>query len=288
MGHFLFANRYSGRYAARRIRTVADSLAAAGITTTLYTVRTPDDVRACCTAMYDSDDHPTVLVAAGDGTINAVLNCLIPGSAVLGVVPLGTSNVLAAELGIRSVADSVQKIIRGTSRPMTTGRLDLFNLRYRFALMAGIGLDGAVVRDVCDTEKSLLRQGAYLRSALKNSFNWEKDTLEVVTATESVTCHTAVVCNASRYGGNFVLAPECDLFSPGLVIACIQSTGRSAYLGAALDLVRGRAGSSCRIHRIACQEAEIRGYRPIQIDGDFVGYSPAKLSAVHDVCRIIV
>jgi len=289
MGTFLFVNPSSGSYSAKRINEVSNRLKAVGMTPTIHLVRNPDEVRACCTTMYESDPQPLVIVAAGDGTINVVLNCLIPGSStVLAVIPMGTSNVLAAELGIRSLDDSLQRILRGDTRPLSVGRLDLFNMRYRFALMAGIGLDGAVVRDVRDAEKAMLRQGAYLLSALKNACRWDTDTIEVVTATETVTCHTAVVCNASRYGGNFVLAPECNLFTPGFTVACIQGNGRRACLGAALDLVRGNGGSSRYIHRITCQEVEIRGYRPIQIDGDFVGYSPAKLVAVNDVCRIIV
>jgi len=287
MGSFLFANPASGRYADKLITVAAASLKAAGRDSTIYTVRTPDDVRACCKAIYAEDDHPDLIVAAGDGTFNAVLNCLIPGTATLAVLPLGTSNVLAAELGISSVADGVERIIRGTTRPLTIGQLDLYDRSFRFTLMAGIGFDGAVVRDVRDAEKRLLRQGAYLLSALKNCMAWEKDTIEVVTATHSLDCHTAVVCNASRYGGDFVLAPESGIFSPGFVVACIPGLLRD-YLGAAFDLFRGNAGSSNHIHRILCQDVEIRGHRPIQIDGDFVGYGPAKLTTVSDVCRIIV
>ncbi len=288
MGSFLFVNPASGSYASKRIPEIVAALRTAGRTMTIYTVRTPLDVRACCNIMYTSDTSPDVIVAAGDGTVNAVLNCLIPDTATLAVLPLGTSNVLAAELGIHSLADGVQRIIRGASRSLTVGQLDLNDATYRFSLMAGIGLDGAVVRDVRDDEKRILRQGAYLVSALKNCLAWETETSEVITTSQTLNCHTVVVCNASRYGGDFVLAPESSLFSPGFMVACIQGRQRSTYLGAAFDLVRGNAAASRYIHQIACHEVEIRGNRPIQIDGDFVGYGPARLKTVSDVCRIVV
>lgn len=288
MGSFLFVNPCSGSYARKRVARILASLKLFGMTPALYTVRTPDEVCSSCSAMYAVDDQPFVIVAAGDGTINAVINNLQPGTATLAVLPLGTSNVLAAELGIRSLGDGLQRIAEGTSRPLFLGRLHMEQASFRFVLMAGIGLDGAVVRDVHDAEKRILKQGAYLLSALKNCLTWESTTLEVITDTDALTCHAAVVCNASRYGGNFVLAPETGILSPGFVVTCLPGDQRLSYLGAALDLVRGNGGSSSRMQRMLCHQVKISGCKPIQIDGDFVGYGPAELLTESDVCRIII
>ena len=288
MGSFIFANPASGSYAEKHIAETAAFLEAAGITAAICRVRTPQEVHNACATMYRTDDHPCAIIAAGDGTINAVINCLIPGNSTLAVLPLGSSNVLAAELGIRSLNHGLQRIVRGNSRSLSVGQLDLSGTRHRFALMAGIGLDGAVVRDIQGTEKKMLRQGAYLLSVLRNCLSWECDTIEVITESGAIECHTAVICNASRYGGDFILAPETCIFSSGFVVACMQGGRRRNYLGAGFDLLRGHAGSSPHIRQIVCREVEIRGRRPVQIDGDFVGYSPAKLTAVSDVCRIIV
>jgi diacylglycerol kinase family enzyme len=288
MGSFLFVNPSSGSYARKRVARTLAFLQLFGMTPTLYTVRTPEEVRVCCSAMYAIDDQPFVIVAAGDGTINAVINNLLPGTATLAVLPLGTSNVLAAELGIHSLGDGLKRIAAGNSKPLFLGRLNMEQTSLRFVLMAGIGLDGAVVRDVRDAEKRILKQGAYLLSALKNCLAWESTTLEVITDKDALTCHTAVVCNASRYGGNFVLAPETGIFSPGFVVTCLPGDQRLSYLGAALDLVRGNGCSSSRMQRILCHQVTISGCKPIQIDGDFVGYGPAELVTEPDVCRIIV
>lgn len=287
MGSFLFTNPGSGSYARKRIATALNFLHVHGIMPTVYTVRTPAEAQACCNAMYTITDQPLVIIAAGDGTINAVINGLLPGSATLAILPLGTSNVLAAELGICSLADGLARIISGTPRELCLGRLQMEHAGYRFALMAGIGFDGAVVRDLRAGEKRLLRQGGYLLSALRNCLTWETARLDVRTPAQQLNCHTAVVCNASRYGGNFVMAPETDVFTPGLAVACLTGRQRRSYLAAAFDLLRGSAGASNHIQRICADQVTVTGAKPIQIDGDFVGYGPAELMNETGVCRVM-
>lgn len=287
MGSFLFTNPGSGRYARKRIATTLNFLHTHGIQPVVYTVRTPAEAQLCCNAMYQLTDQPLVIIAAGDGTINAVINALLPGGATLAILPLGTSNVLAAELGIYSLANGLERIISGTPRELCLGRLQTERAGYRFVLMAGIGFDGAVVRDLRVVEKQLLRQGGYLLSAARNCCAWETAPLEVRTATEQLTCHSAVVCNASRYGGNFIMAPETDIFTPGLTVACLPGSHRRSYLGAAFDLLRGAGGSSSHIQRICCDQVTVTGCKPIQIDGDFVGYGPAELMSETGVCRVM-
>jgi diacylglycerol kinase family enzyme len=204
------------------------------------------------------------------------------------VLPFGTSNVLAAELGITSIEDGVQRIIAGNTRPLTVGVLQMESRSLRFLLMAGIGLDGAVVRDVWPLAKRLLRQGAYALSALKSALAWDTSLFKLIASDKNIVCHTAIICNASRYGGNFILSPESSPFSPGLAAVCITGNTRLTYLGCALDLFRNRAETNKQLTRLTSSNFEIQGKHPIQLDGDFVGYSPARISEYADFARIIV
>ena len=167
MGNYLFINPGSGSYDLRLVNEMIDRLESASFPVKVFNVRTPADVSTCCRSIYENDDRPCIVVAAGDGTINAVLNGLRPGTATLGVLPLGTSNVLAAELGIHSLREGLEKIIRGTTRPLSIGVIEMQGAHHRFALMAGIGLDGAVVKGVGPWAKRFLKQGAFVLSALK-------------------------------------------------------------------------------------------------------------------------
>ncbi len=250
-------------------------------------MRTPTDVLSRC---YEINQFPDslVVVAAGDGTFNAVVNGLRPGTATLAVLPFGTSNVLAAELGIRSIEDGLERIAVGATRSLSVGVIELTDAIHRFVLMAGIGLDGAVVRDVRPTLKRLLRQGAYGISALGRAVAWDSSTFRIVTADTAIICHTAIICNASRYGGNFVLAPECSPFSNGLTVICIRGNQRRSYLRSAYDLFTGNAQASKELFSLSAAELTIDGSKPIQIDGDFIGYGPARIFEINDFARMIV
>lgn len=288
MKAFLFVNPASGHHSAERLRFVLERLRAHAVFPDIFEVRTPAEIYACCSRINKELTQPLVIVAGGDGTCNAVVNGLEPGKATLAVLPFGTSNVLAAEIGIISLADALERIIAGKSRSLSVGIIELEGRSLRFLLMAGIGLDGAVVRDVCPLGKRYLRQGAYALSALKRVLLWDPARFEISTPLESVTCHTAIVCNASRYGGNFILSPDCTPFTPGLSAVCITGNSRSTYLSSALELFRNRAGTSRNLTRIHSSSFEIRGAHPIQVDGDFAGNGPARISELPDFARIIV
>jgi diacylglycerol kinase family enzyme len=288
MKTYLFVNPASGSHSAQRLQLVLGQLRTHAVIPEVFDVRTPAEIYACCRRINDELTRPLVIVAGGDGTCNAVINGLEPGKATLAVLPFGTSNVLAAEIGITSLADALERIIAGKSRSLSVGIIELEERTLRFLLMAGIGLDGAVVRDVWPLGKKFLRQGAYALSALKRAVLWDSTRFEIISPEGTVACHTAIICNASRYGGNFILSPDSSPFMPGLSAVCITGNSRSTYVSSALELFRNRAGTSRNLTRIHSTNFEIRGTHPIQIDGDFVGYGPARISECIDFARIIV
>ena len=254
----------------------------------VFRVRTPVEVLSCCETVNRDPGPRLIIVAAGDGTFNAVVNGLLPGSATLAVLPFGTSNVLAAEIGITSIEDGIARIVDGKTQPLSVGLLEYEDTSRRFVLMAGIGLDGAVVRDVRPIGKRLLKQGAYALSALGRALSWDAATFEAITSDSSVSCHTLIVCNASRYGGNFILSPGSSPFSAGLTAICITGNQRRTYLRLAYDLFRGNTVANRDLIRLPVTSIRIKGNKPIQIDGDFIGYGPAQLSALPGFARLIV
>jgi YegS/Rv2252/BmrU family lipid kinase len=289
MKTYLFVNPASGHHSVQRLQSVLEKLALHAINPEVMQVRTPDEILARCSVINEETEPSLLIVAGGDGTINAVVNSIKAGSAnTLAILPFGTSNVLAAELGITSILDGVERIIAGNTRSLTVGVLEMESRTLRFLLMAGIGLDGAVVRDVRPHWKKTVRQGAYALSALSRALHWDKETFSVRSPAGDISCHTAIICNAARYGGNFILSPDSSIFSPGLSAVCITGNSRSIYLGCALDLFRNRVEKSRHLVRMDASTFEIEGRHPIQIDGDFVGYGPARIYECPDFVQIIV
>lgn len=288
MKTYLFVNPASGHHSTQRRELVLERLRTHGLIPEVFQVRTPADIFSCCDIINKGGEPPLVIVAGGDGTFNAVVNGLEPGTATLAVLPFGTSNVLAAEIGITSINDAIARIAAGNTGSLSVGVIELEGRSHRFVLMAGIGLDGAVVRDVWPLAKRFLKQGAYALSALKNAITWDRTQFEISTPEGVVTCHSVIICNASRYGGNFVLEPESTPFSAALTAICVTDNQRSTYVRIGADLFNGTSQRSGNLLRLPVSSMEIRGTKAIQIDGDFIGHGPARISTEADFARIIV
>ena len=105
----------------------------------------------------------TVVAAGGDGTVSAVANGLIGTEAHLGILPLGTANVLARELGIPLALEDACALL---NRPNTTASIDAMKVKdtYYFTQI-GIGVDAAMIRDTTVEHKRWLGNGAYIWTA---------------------------------------------------------------------------------------------------------------------------
>jgi diacylglycerol kinase (ATP) len=283
---FLIVNPTSGSFSPTRIEKIMTSLRQAGLDPELLPTTKAEDASLFAARICAGTPDPLVLVAGGDGTVNGVLNGLAPGVATLGVIPMGTSNVLARELKIASLDDALSRVGRGNARPISIGEIACAGEKRRFLLMAGVGVDGAVVRGVRLGEKKLVGKGAYVLSALRVIAGWERGELRVTGGGRSLTCHSVIVCNAARYGGNFLLAPLGDLFSPGFQVLCIQG-GPMAYLKLALQLGLQRAAVGPSLVSFEASELEITGDKPVQLDGDYFGLAPLKLRSIPDFVRLI-
>lgn len=230
---------------------------------------------------------PLILVAGGDGTVNGVLNGLAPGVATLGVIPLGTSNVLARELKIRSLEDALRRVAVGHTRPIPVGELACAGELRRFLLMAGVGVDGAVVRDVRLGEKKAVGKLAYLLSALRLITAWDGSRLQVAGGGRTLSCHSVIVCNAGKYGGDFLLAPRADIFSPGFQVVCITG-GILTYLKLFSLLTLGRFAASRSVTIFTASALEVAGGKAVQLDGDYVGCAPLQIRSIPDFVRLVV
>jgi diacylglycerol kinase family enzyme len=284
----MIINPAAGGYSERTTAEAAAFLERSGFIPQILLTRSAADAALFARRICAEQSEPFIIAGGGDGTVNGILNGLAAGAATLAVLPLGTSNVLARELGIRSVAEALRRIETRRTRSLAVGLLEMSGESRYFLLMAGVGFDGAVVEGVKLGEKRWLKQGAYLLSALRCCCSWERDQLEIVADGERRECHSAVFCNASLYGGSFVLAEDADMFSPGFQVVCVKSSARSAYLRLALNVFRGGGIAGSDVEIFAARELSFPGGRAIQADGDFVGRGPATIRAVAGFARLIV
>jgi diacylglycerol kinase (ATP) len=145
-----------------------------------------------------------VVAAGGDGTVNEVLNG-ISRRATLGVLPLGTANVLAREFGLPlDPAEACQRILKGERSRVDFGvATNGAGAERRFACMAGIGFDAKVIGAVTPRLKRYLRRLAFQLTAFKVLFGNRFPTLEVSNGDEVYTARFAIVANGHYYGGDY-------------------------------------------------------------------------------------
>ena len=284
----LIINPVSGGYSEQKLRRVRAALEGGGLTCELLLTKNADDATLFARRICQERREPFVVAGGGDGTVNGVINGLEPGKAVLAVLPLGTANVLAAELRIDSIDDAVARIVRGTTRPLTIGLLRGDRVERRFLLMAGIGMDGRIVEQVRESEKRRVGKVAYLLSAARQMQKWERERFEVIADGRRIDCHSLIVCNGARYGGRFILAPGADIFAPGLLAACMTGTTRSAYLRLAFSVIAGRVMKNSDVTFVTADELAVSGNRAVQVDGDYCCRGPLRITAEAGFARLIV
>lgn len=284
----VITNPLSGGYSPRKLSRVLDFLVRHGITPELQHVTTPESAARCSQAACRGQQNPLIIVGAGDGTINAVLNGLTPGIATLAVIPFGTSNVLCRELGIMSPEAALEKIAAGVTRSLCVGSIEKGKIKHSFLLMAGIGLDGCVVKGVRTREKRLLKKGAYFLSALRVLRSWDSSPFEVISGSRVINCHSVIVCNGAKYGGNILFAPGASLFKPEFQVVCIEHDTRLGYLKTLPSLLAGQGLKGTGIITFPAREIEIRGTKALQADGDYYFDAPVQIKAIPDFMKIIV
>lgn len=282
----IIANRGAGTFTQQKLDSICRRLESTGCQLERLFCNDFTEMTAAAARISREPQAPLVIAAGGDGTINAVFNGLVASSATCAILPLGTANVLAIELGLRSAETAVQRIIAGESRPLTAGFISSGRKSSRFFLMAGVGFDGTVVRGVTAAMKGRLGKGAYLLSALRRLASWERTELEITTEERQFTCHSIIICNAAHYGGAFRLAPTASIFAPTLELLAVTSSSRSGVLSLAAGALCGRQGNS--LVRCAAKSILIAGIKPVQVDGDDWGDAPVEIRAEGNFARIIV
>ncbi|WP_044563518.1 diacylglycerol kinase family protein [Azospirillum sp. B4] len=244
-------NPVAGRRRRGLMGRVVDVLRQGGADVVVVETTGPRDAERLATlaatgALTQGRIPDAVVASGGDGTINEVVNGLLAAPTLappaLGLIPLGTANVLAAELDLPSgVADLARTLAGAVPRTIHAGRA---NGRL-FTMMAGVGLDAHVVEGVDPAVKRRLGKGAYVLESLAQIARWPSPRYHVVTqdAAGRRQEHEAASCIVAKghfYGGRFVCAPDARLDEGGFHVCLFTDGGRLAALGYGAALVAGR------------------------------------------------
>lgn len=233
-----------------------------------------------------------IIAAGGDGTVNEVMNGIAFSGTPLAILPMGTTNVLAKELGIpETVTGALERAVNGVSRKVSLGKIEtgegVRSIARYFCLMAGIGFDGKAVHDVNASIKKISGKAAYILSGMKSLFSYAPGEIVIRTEKREFTCYSAIVGKSSKYGGNLKVTPDASLLDPFLYACIFRGRNRSDILRYFFGILRGTHLEYADVEYVKCSSLEVKGNVHIQIDGDYLGMTPARISAVKDALDLV-
>lgn len=290
----LISNPKTGRYASRRLRTVqelAAQLESLGVAVDLKMTTGPGDATeiAARAARNGSSD---IIVAGGDGTINEAIQGLAGTKARLGIIPRGTGNVLARELGLPldderaavvAAQGKSQKIYLGLAIDETTQE------RRHFVLMAGIGLDASVVGRVQPSLKKRIGKGAFWISGLSHLAVWNLRPFTLEIDNQNYSATFAAIGKAAKYGGDLAITPGARLDQREFEVCIIKTTSRLRYLRLLSYAMReGMPRNNPEVSFVKATSVRATGNAPVQVDGELIGDLPMRFEIAPHSLEVII
>ena len=280
----IIRNRHAGMASRRLVSAVIDALHAKGAVTRLLETEREAELGIALAGARDAD---AVVAAGGDGTLRSLVrNFDNAGISIpIGLIPCGTGNVMAAELGIPRNADALaDMLIHGRSRSIAGGRAN----GELFLAMCGAGFDGDVISRLNFGLKERIGKAAYAPAVLP-ALAAVPRRFEVVVDGAARQATWVVAANARHYAGEFVIAPDATPSTAVLHAVLMQAETRAGRLAELAAIAGGRAAYCATIDIVPCTTITVAdSLLPIQIDGDYLGRAALDVRAVERVADIIL
>jgi diacylglycerol kinase family enzyme len=232
-----------------------------------------------------------VVAAGGDGTIGEVANGLLGSTTRLGIIPLGTANVVAHEMALPFEPRAVAAALAfGRTRPLWPGVMRGADSTRLFVQMVGVGLDARVVHQLPISLKRAFGRGAYALQTLRELAFYPFTPIRVRLDGQETRAASIIVSKGRLYGGRFLLAPDACSAEPGFSVALFDHSGVGSALlyGAALPLnLLSRASG---VRHVRARQIDFIGNEvvPVQADGDAAGWTPISITDAPAAIPVVV
>jgi diacylglycerol kinase (ATP) len=252
---------------------------------TVRATSAPGDARAVAEAAL-REGFTTIVAAGGDGTVNEVVNGIAGTEVALGILPVGTMNVFAAELGLPGDLNEAWAIIQaGRIR-----RVDLLraNQQY-FVQLAGVGLDAQVVQATSWNFKKNFGPLSYLISAAQIAAR--KPPRIFVEADDEVREGSFVLIGNGRYyGGTLAFFKDARIDDGKLDVLIFKNL---AYLDIAryvANVFIGKHTDLPDVEYFQTKKAVVRSEEevPVEVDGELVGSLPVTFRISSRKLKVVV
>lgn len=230
-----------------------------------------------------------ILVLGGDGTIHEVVNGMIGSGVAVGILPAGTANVLAMELGLgRNLEAAVARLSVSVERSVSVGRAILQDGAItHFVCMAGAGFDAKIVNEVSPWLKNRTGKFAYWVAGLAQAAA-SVDPLEVRVTNKTFKPGFLLASRVRNYGGDMEIARGASLLHDEFEIVLFKGRNPLRYAfymtGVGLGVIQRLPG----VHTCKTEMLEILTPTHLQLDGEYAGRQTCRIEIVPAALRILV
>lgn len=236
--------------------------------------------------MSQINEVKTIVAAGGDGTINEVLNGMRASAKPLGIIPLGTANVLAKELGIKiNAMDIAEVLMRAHISSLYVATIN----DQIFSLMASVGYDAGAVKNVNIKLKKKVGEAAYVFSFIRELIMAPKIAYNIEVDGNIHYAYGAIITNGKFYGGKYICAPDASIKENKLHAILFKKSGAIQAIKYFWAIVNNTLYKSAEIEVFEVDSVEISSNHeaPVQIDGDYFGELPVKIGLIERPVSII-
>jgi diacylglycerol kinase (ATP) len=245
------------------------------------------------------DGFDTLVAAGGDGTVNEVLNGIADAPsgfarARLAVLPLGTVNVFARELGLPLSLEGAWRVLltnkeRRVDVAFASHSAPERKLRRYFIQLAGAGLDARAISLVDWGLKKRFGPLAYVLAGVK-AMRGPPSEIFVEADDQSVSGELVLVGNGRFYGGSLAVFPDARLDDGLLDICVFPRVSWSTVSRCALGYLNQSLGRPRGVRRLRVARARLTSFAPVQfeVEGDLCGVLPVSLGVLPGALRVLV
>ena len=262
-----------------------------------------------------------VIAAGGDGTVNEVANGLVHTEAALGILPVGTTNSFALQMGIPALKPVLpgtqtarrlaglgdrlarplpisyhRKVLLNAARVLTEGQTVIIDVgevsgRY-FLISAGIGLEAAIIERLSLRDKKALGSWSYLLTAIESAYRYASTEVRLTLDGEVLLISTPliVVSNIQLYGGMVAINARALVNDGKLDVTVLKGGGVLTFLQHTMKILARRHLHDPKVEYYQCREAVVEALHPLPVhaDGDPLTETPVTIRTVPSSLKLIV